>query len=378
MSSTDTTYRLFRSTDSGAPDLQNANGDITDIYYACLVAGYGAITLNSLVVSSGIATATYSSGHNFTNIGSLSIGQVINISGVTDLTGLNGDFRITVTSSTQFTFDATGISDGTASGTIVAKIASAGWSAAFSATNKYAFKSNDPSSNGFYMYIDHSSTTTYARAVGFESMTDINTGTDPFPLSAQVSGGGYGYVFGSNTAASRAWIFIATSKSFIFLSDYSGNGYCYGGHGWDELDNVKGTNVYGTAHYISSTSTSSVGVLYPSATSYIYIARSPDGTTKSPTSYNRFGPVKAATYSSQIESPTTPDSGYYYVFPRFVWGSTETIIGQCQILHSSNLLYSVSTPFTLAYEIGSGSYQYQVFLSCPNSSTGVGATLRVV
>lgn len=367
MSTIDTTYRLFRSSDPGAPTLQNTAGDITDIYYACLVSGYGSITLTSLVVASGIATATYSGGHGHSNFGALSVGPVINISGITDLTGLNGDKRITVTSSTEFTFDATGISDGTASGTIVAKVAPAGWAAIYNDTNKYAFQSTDPGASGILLRVTHLGTT-YGTVYAYESMSDIDTGTDAFPT-------GLGYILGSDGATARAWIMVATSKSFVFLSDYLGDGTCPGGHGIDELSNVAGTNSWGVAHYVQTSSSTSAGNLYPYGTTSCYLERTSDGLTKHPTG-SRYGPAKAGTYSCVQESPTPPNSGYYYIYPRFVWYNSE-IIGQCQILHSGNFDFSTSTPFSLFYEAATGSYAGMVFLAAPNTGSTLGTTLRV-
>jgi hypothetical protein len=121
-------------------DLTTSVGSAIAILDACLVDGFGEVTLDSLVVSSNVATGTLSTGHNFTMIGAT--GPVILIAGATP-SGLNGEWRVTVTSSTAFTFVTSGISDQTATGTITAKRAPAGWEAASSGTNAKYYRSLD-------------------------------------------------------------------------------------------------------------------------------------------------------------------------------------------------------------------------------------------
>jgi hypothetical protein len=121
----DATVKYFTSAMSGAPaTLSTTHGTILAVLDGCLVDGFGEVTLDSLVVSSNVATATVSAGHNFAMIGAT--GPVILIAGATP-SGLNGEWRVTVTSSTQFTFATSGITDQTATGTITAKRAPAGW-----------------------------------------------------------------------------------------------------------------------------------------------------------------------------------------------------------------------------------------------------------
>lgn len=87
----------------------------------------------------------------------------------------------------------------------------AGWTKAFSGTNKAAYLQGAGSS-GFYLRVDDATTVT-ARVVGYETMTDVDTGTNPFPTNAQVSGGLY--VYKNNTAATRQWWIAADAKRFV-------------------------------------------------------------------------------------------------------------------------------------------------------------------
>lgn len=207
----------FASTMSGAPSLNNAVNTAVAVLDACLVDGFGSVTVDSLVVASDVATATVSGGHQFAMVGNT--GPVIRISGANP-PALNGDWRVTVTSSTVFTFATMGITDQTATGTISAKRAPAGFSKAFSGTNKAAYRSDDVTGNRHYLRVDDSIGAN-ARLRGFETMSDVDTGTGPFPTDAQISGGLY--LGKSSSATVRAWFLISDGLMVYFMADYTGS-----------------------------------------------------------------------------------------------------------------------------------------------------------
>ncbi len=65
-----------------------------------------------------------------------------------------------------------------------------GWTKPFSGTNKAAYK-QPAGSNGFYLRVEDSGTTAASPSGrGFETMSDVDTGTGPFPTVAQVAGNG--------------------------------------------------------------------------------------------------------------------------------------------------------------------------------------------
>lgn len=196
--------RVFQSTDSGAPSLSGTAGTLIDVLDACLQNGYGEVTIDTLVVASDVATVTDSTGHGFTMLGN--VGPVVRISGATPA-GLNGDWRITVLSATQFTFATTGITDQTASGTIVAKRAPAGFTKEFSGTNLAAYRSDDVTGTRMYLRVNDTNAS-YATVQMFEAMSDINTGT----------GGSTVYYAGKDTGTlSRPWIVISDGRMLYWL-----------------------------------------------------------------------------------------------------------------------------------------------------------------
>ena len=66
----------------------------------------------------------------------------------------------------------------------------AGWTKTVG-TNVAAYKQGTGGS-GMSLRVDNSvSAVGYARVVGYESMTDVNTGSNAFPLESQITGGAY-------------------------------------------------------------------------------------------------------------------------------------------------------------------------------------------
>lgn len=201
--------KWFDSTMTGAPELPGTAGSLIAMLDQVLLStGFGSVTLSSLVVASGVATATVNTGHGFFD-------HVVVLIGGSTPSGLNGDKRITKVSATVFTFDATGIADGAAAGTITAKMSPMGWTKAFSGTNKAVYARSSSQSTIPVLRIDDSNAQN-ALAVMYESMADVNTGTGPAPLAGSV------YCQKSSVASSvgRPWRLFADDRLFyLFINN---------------------------------------------------------------------------------------------------------------------------------------------------------------
>ena len=105
----------------------------------------------------------------------------------------------------------------------------AGWAKTYSATNKAAF-TQGAGSNGMLLRVqdDAPATAKEARCTGYVTMSDVDTGTGPFPTAAQGTAGVAMTAWRkSNTADStaRAWLIFADSRTvhvFIASGDTSG------------------------------------------------------------------------------------------------------------------------------------------------------------
>lgn len=213
----DTSVKYFHSAMPGAPVLSGTAGALIAILDACLVNGFGLKTVDSLVVSNNVATLTIASGH------SAEIGSVILVAGATPA-ALNGEQKITAVTGTSASFATSDITNQTATGTISMKIAPVGWAKAFSGTNLAAYKPSDPTATGALLRVDDTGTKT-ARVVGYETMTDINTGTGPFPTAAQRTGGSYWTKSNAADATARGWMIAADSKFIYFAREFYSTSY---------------------------------------------------------------------------------------------------------------------------------------------------------
>ena len=204
----DTSVKHFRSDAVGAPVLSGTAGSLIAVLSACLVDGFDVKTATSLVVASGVATLSFAGTHSAT------VDSVVLVSGVTGgLTALNGEQKVTAIAAGVVRF-ATAAADGTATGTVSFKMAPATWLKPYTGTNLAVFKSADPMGTGMSLRVDDTGTT-MCRVVGYESMSDVNTGVGPFPVSAQMSGGGYWAKSSLATSAPVVWSIIADSRKVI-------------------------------------------------------------------------------------------------------------------------------------------------------------------
>lgn len=192
----------------GAPVI---NGDTPGCLIAALdallVSGWGAAAPTTVTVASGVATATFASATAW------QVHAVIEVSGGTP-SAINGKARVATSAGNTLTW-ATSAADGTYTGSISIKYASAGWEKVFSeGTTKAVYRSTDVTGSRRYYRVDDSGNTS-ARVRGFAEMTDVDTGTEPFPTDAQISGGGYILKTTSVSSVPVLYLLAADSKSVL-------------------------------------------------------------------------------------------------------------------------------------------------------------------
>lgn len=203
------TIHLFENVQTGAPVLNGVAGSLVGLLDACLVNGFNTHNVGSIVVASAIATVTVSAGHG------KRIGDVVLIAGASPA-GLNGKKRVLSATTTTYTFTATGIGDQAATGTIVEKTAAVGWGKPFAGSNIGAYRGAEATSTQLYLRVDDTDARS-ARAVGYESMTDIDTGVAPFPTEAQFSGGLYWHKSDVSDSGPRDWLLLADDDRFVLF-----------------------------------------------------------------------------------------------------------------------------------------------------------------
>lgn len=205
----DTSVKYFSSYMLGAQALYGAPGRGIAVLDSCLSTGWGELTAVSVVISSGVATATFSSDH------AALVECVVLVTGATPA-GLNGEQKIT-SKDTNILRWATDETDGTATGTIKVKVAPAGFQKVYTGTNLASYKSLSPQANGQYLRVTDTSTQ-QMRVVGYENMTAVSTGTNPFPTSAQMSGGYYWTKTIYPNTDPVPWVLVSDGRFFYFFT----------------------------------------------------------------------------------------------------------------------------------------------------------------
>jgi hypothetical protein len=263
------TIRVYRSTDAGAASLtlNNTAGKLLAILDACLVNGYAVGTVSSITRSGTTATITFSAAH-----GLLDRGNYVTIAGA-DQAEYNGEFELIPATSTTATFTVSGSPATPATGTITATKTGAGWTKPYSGTNKAAFLQGS-GGNGHYLRVDDTGTT-QGRVVGYESMSDVDTGSGAFPTNTQQSGGLY--CLKTNGATAVKWVVVATSSYFFFYADYfndNDNGVVhFFGHFESDYYQSDAYNTFIAFYTSTSTSNNGLPTCQPTATGGQYIAR---------------------------------------------------------------------------------------------------------
>ena len=95
----------------------------------------------------------------------------------------------------------------------------AGWAKEFSGTNLAAYRQGAGSM--CYLRVNNATGTGQARVVGYESMSDIDTGANAFPKEAQSAGGLYVNINASTAVANKPWVLIADERRFYLWVGYA-------------------------------------------------------------------------------------------------------------------------------------------------------------
>lgn len=130
---------------------------------------------------------------------------------------------ITVVDSTHVTFQVAGSPATPATGTLTHYKAGAGWTEPFSGTNKAVFLPGATNNSArFYLRVlDDGSVASAVQAMGrgYESMSDVDTGTNPFPTVAQATNGMY---WRKGVSSAVTWAYVADDRFFTNWVDSNG------------------------------------------------------------------------------------------------------------------------------------------------------------
>ncbi len=217
---------VYRSTDTGAPPgVAGNSGNVTlaAVLRGCLINGYNQKTGVTATQSGGIATFT-STSHGYNAGPPGGVGQVLTITGFTstDYNIVKG-VVLSVTANT-WTMNINPLAPATAVGSGTSIVAPADylgsvWTEPFVAGGGIAvFRQPTSGANGMYLRLDENTSGQYPQVRGYESMSALSTGTNPFPSTSQVAIGSGLYIYKSSltTSTQRDWM-VWTNGKFVVL-----------------------------------------------------------------------------------------------------------------------------------------------------------------
>ena len=237
------TVMVFQSTDTNAPLLYDLTGSLTNLLTTVLVTGYNT--------TAWIASTVYALDS-----------QVI-----PSLSAPNGYYYLATiagtsgaTAPTWPTVAGNTVVDGTVTWTCQGPVQSAGWSVPFvgAAAGEVVYQMG-PGSSGRYLNVNNNSYTSQALFTGYETMTAYNTGTNPFPTTAQSTTYFIYNNYGSAAGDQSQWVITTNGKFFYLAVCYSGgpsgNWVNYGQIGFfGDFPSVSSTDAYNTVWGFSGSS----------------------------------------------------------------------------------------------------------------------------
>lgn len=211
----------YDSDETGAPTLNNAPSSLLEVLRACKVTGFNLRNVTSIVVASGVATATAAT-HGY----SAAYGKLLRIEGA-PVAGLNGDVQPLTVDTNTFTYAAAGVPDGTYTGTITARRAPLGWTEAFTGTNRAIFARTSPEAGTQMLRVLDTAAspalTTDARVLMIESATGIDSFTNQAPSATQVADGAGGFFSkGANNTTAKPWAIVGDERGFYYIGPTNG------------------------------------------------------------------------------------------------------------------------------------------------------------
>lgn len=120
--------------------------------------------------------------------------------------------------------------------------AAAGWTKPYSGTNKAVYR-QPAGTNQQYLRVDDSNAQ-YGLCVGYEAMTDVDTGTGPYPTAAQMASGVYSYKSTAANTTARAWMLATNGDIFYLFVDSSGSKTVIGGIFFGGINSRKSGDAY--------------------------------------------------------------------------------------------------------------------------------------
>jgi len=337
---------------TGAPTLSGTAGALIALLDACLKDGFNVKAPTGATQTSGTATLSFSASHGYAP------GDVIALSGANE-SAWNDEFLVLTTTTNSLTFAIGAGTTSPATGTLSCKIAPLGWTKLFSGTNKGAYLPKAQYVQCYLRVLDDSTVPTsasgrWAKVRGYESMSDVDTGTGPFPTVAQAANALSVMKSSTSDSTVRAW-WLAGDGGIFYLGLFwhASNSAYAEGFSFGDINSLRSGDAYSciilstTAGIdtLPSAPSPNFGLLstFPTTTNGHYLARS-HTQIGSAVAAGKIGDNGISTFIGfgGTTYPHPPDNGLLFS-PVAVFESvglrSRALPGLYQPLHSAPLAY---------------------------------------
>jgi len=342
--------KRYTSLMTGAPTLSGTVGTLISLLDACLKDGFNTTAPTSATQTAGTATLSFGAAHGY------NVNDVIKISGANE-SAWNNEFRVLTVDTNSLTFAISSGTTSPATGTLSCKIAPLGWTKPYSGTNKAAYLPAAAYVQCYLRVRDDSSTPTsasgrWAKVRGYETMSNVDTGTGLFPTAAQSTNGLCLFKSSTSDSTARNWWLVGDGGIF-YLGTFAhatypttAGGYIFGdiaslraGDGYSSL--ILGIESDTLPDYASTTM--SVLGSYSESQAGKYLART-HGQTGTAVAAGLMGDNGVSTYIGYtgLTYPHPPDNGLLFAPVAVVESSiirSRALPGLYQPLHSTPLGY---------------------------------------
>jgi hypothetical protein len=204
---------------------------------------------------------------------------------------------------------------------------------------------------------DGTGAATYARVRGYESMSDVDTGTGPFPTDAQVSGGLYWGKSSTASSTARPWRLFGDSQGFYLCVNQDGSGTWISA-AWADIPSEKAGDAYRTLIIGGTSATvSNQGNLHTiSSTVGHYLSRTYAQTGTAISVFKLSHQMASSGMGYFGIAYPAPMGGQFYCAPVDIWeGATYSTATALR-----GPLPGIYAPLNLATQLTDGSFQTNV------------------
>lgn len=137
---------------------------------------------------------------------------------------------------------------------------SQGWTKPFTGTNAASYRVGGGNQRYLDVADNAAGSAAYARIVGYESMSALATGTNPFPTAAQFSGGLYCHKSATADATARPWFAYGNNLMFYLFvaTDSSATNPILGGFMFGDFTSYVAGDTYNTLLFAGTTTSAAV------------------------------------------------------------------------------------------------------------------------